>query len=191
MADESSRPDGSLTTPQLVAEIERVYGVRVSRQAVRSWMQRAEHPLPAEYVGVNGQAHCFRWDAFADWWEEEAARIDRRGSAEIDSMDWHAAKTVSARERAKRDVIETGLLEGRYGDTAEMEATAEDRARRAVQALRAIPSRLAPRLVGKHDELAIYREIEEEIIRVCGDISRDATKHLGDDFDDAGPDEAA
>ena len=83
--------------------------------------------------------------------------------------------------RPKKDIIETRRLEGKYADVAAMERTAEDRARQAVNLLRAIPSRLAPILVGK-EELEIDRLLDEEIRRVCAAIEQAA--RTGIDADD-------
>jgi hypothetical protein len=196
MGDPSSKPEGTLTTPQLVARIEAEFGLRLSSQSIRNYMARPNDPLPCAYKGKNGQAHLFAWEDFLTWFDAET---DRAGTLpeptspedpaaaphHIDSLDWHSARTVSAREQAKRDVLVTGKMEGKLGDIETMTRTAEDRARLAVQQLLAIPSRISPRLVNLADELAIDRIIDAEIRLVCQQIEADTRAALlgADDLD--------
>lgn len=185
MATPSVRPDGVITTPMLLDEIQREFGLVVSRQTVLSWVLREDNPAPVEYRGKSGQGHWYDWEAFKRWMREDIARQSAKpGGRHIDSADWHQAKTISARERAKRDVIETGILEERYGETGAMQATAEDRARKAVQMLSGIPSRVAPLLAAETDELVILRILDDEYRRVCTQIASDARVALGQAFDD-------
>lgn len=186
MGEATIKPAGSMTTLDLALEIERVYGVKVSRQAIRSWALRDADPLPRLYQGKTGQPHLYDWATFTHWWAREVERTERHSAdGDIDRLDWHAAKTVSAREQAKRDILETARLEERYADVATMRATAEDRARHAVQALMAIPARLAPRLAILSDELAIHRLIDAELREVCAHIATAARLDLGVDDDEA------
>ena len=187
MGDPSVKPEGTLTTPQLVAQIEAEFGLKLSSQSIRNYMGRPEdqHPLPCVYRGKNGQAHLFSWEDFLVWFDGETDRTNDGQSPlpgddstaapghHIDTLDWHSARTISAREQAKRDMLITGKMEGKLGDTDVMARTAEDRARLAVQQLLAIPSRIAPRLLNLSDELQIDRIIDAEIRLVCQQIEAD------------------
>lgn len=195
MASEINKShEGTLTTAELVAKIELELGLLLNPGTIRMWTGRDDNPLPVAYRGKNGQAHRFRWVEFLEWYEAySAAELPSSETAStdpenIDQLDWHNARTISARERAKRDIIETARLAGKYAEVAEMERIAEDRARHAVNLLRTIPSRLAPVLVGK-DELEIDRLLDAEIRRVCQRIEEAAQTAIGADLEHT--DEAA
>lgn len=205
MADPSHRPDGCLNTGEMCTKIEEAFDLRIARETIRSWANRDDDPLPIAYRAQKaGQSHWFRWVDFLEWFEREQDRqealatayAERQGSdnpaTAIDSLDWHSAKTISAREAAKRDIILTAKLEGRYADVASMERLAEDSARLAVQALLALPSKLAPRLAHISDELAIDRLLDAEIRAVCQALEAATRRTLAsDDLTDAGTDDAA
>jgi hypothetical protein len=186
--------EGTLKTSELQARMELDLGLIVSPITIRAWIDRDEHPLPVAYRGKNGQAHRFRWLDFLTWYEaeqERTAAFNRPDADDIDQIDWHTARTISARERAKKDILETRRLEGKYAEVTAMERAAEDRARHAVNQLRAISSRLAPVLVGK-DELEIDRLLDAEIRTVCAEIERAALAALdADGADDPLPEAAA
>lgn len=180
MGDPTHRPDGCLNTGEMCAKIEEAFDLRIARDTIRSWANRADDPLPIAYRAQKaGQSHWFRWVDFLEWFEREQDRqealatafADRQAgdnpAAAIDSLDWHSAKTISAREAAKRDILLTAKLEGRYADVTTMERLAEDSARLAAQALLALPSKLAPRLAGMRDELEIDRLLDTELRAVC------------------------
>jgi len=180
MGDPTHRPDGCLNTGEMCAKIEEAFDLRIARDTIRSWANRADDPLPIAYRAQKaGQSHWFRWVDFLEWFEREQDRqealatafADRQAgdnpAAAIDSLDWHSAKTISAREAAKRDILLTAKLEGRYADVTTMERLAEDSARLATQALLALPSKLAPRLAGMSDELEIDRLLDTELRAVC------------------------
>lgn len=176
--------DGLLKTTDLQARIELELGLIIDPSTIRAWIARDEHPLPVAYKGKNGQSHKFQWADFLAWYLEEQERAPVTSSAteaDIDQLDWHSARTISARERAKKDIIETRRLEGRYGDITVMEQTAEDRARQAVNRLMALPSRLAPRLALMADELEIDRLLDTEFRALCAEIERAATQAIGDE----------
>ena len=202
MADPSHRPEGCLNTNEMVAKIEEAFDLRVSRDTIRSWANRDDDPLPIAYRAQKaGQSHWFRWVDFLEWFEREQDRQEAIATAfadrapgdhpatAIDSLDWHSAKTISAREAAKRDILLTAKLEGRYADISTMERLAEDSARLATQALLALPSKLAPRLAGLSDELEIDRLLDTEIRHVCQALEAAARRALtADDLaDDAAP----
>lgn len=183
--------DGTLTTRQLVERIaetlttEDGQPLRITPAAVRSWIARDEDPLPPAYKGKNGQAHRFDWLEFLAWYDRELERQAQINTApvqvaaaHIDTLDWHAARTISAREQAKRDRIETAKVEGRYGEVTAMARLAEDRARQAQMALLAIPSRLAPVLAVETDELKIDMLLSDELRTVCQQIARAALQAL-------------
>lgn len=183
MGDPSPRPPGTLSTPELVDRIASELGLVFSRETIRNWTRRPENPLPVVYQGRSGQAHLFDWVTFLRWYEEEVARQDRAvaspdGAPDIDTMDWHTARTISARMQARRDQILTAKLEGKHGEVRAMELAAEDRARRAVAMLLAIPSRLSPRLAALTDELEIDRLLDQELRAVCAQIELDARAAL-------------
>ena len=181
MGDPSNRPEGTLTTPELIDAIEREFGLRLSREALRSWTRRETDPLPLAYQGKKGQPHLYSWVDFLEWFDRETNRQDQstaaiaatdgeQQEAHIDTLDWHSARTISAREQAKRDILATAKAEERYGEIDAMNRIAEDRARQAVQQLLAIPSRLAPRLAAISDETTIDQLLDEEIRSVCQQI---------------------
>lgn len=187
MADPSSRPEGSLTTAELVEKIHADLGLLFSRATVRMWADRPENPLPLLYRGKNGQAHYYDWLQFLEWFEAEQARDTARqaddAEPDIDQLDWHGARTVSARAQAKKDQILAKKVEGKYGDLEEMARTAEDRARHAVLQLRSLPARLAPRLALLHDEIEIDALLDQEIRAVCREIEKAALAALGADIE--------
>ncbi|NCC41473.1 MAG: hypothetical protein EOM21_19020 [Gammaproteobacteria bacterium] len=205
MGDPSNRPEGALTTSELVAAIAREFGDIYSNQTIRNWAARPEdkHPLPMVAKGKAGQAHLYDWVEFLTWFEAEKERQERAvasvaqpqtgadpAAPNIDALDWHAARTVSAREQAKRDILITAQLEAKVGDLETMARVAEDRARLAVQQLLAIPSRISPRLVNIADELVIDRLLDAEIRAVCQQIERDANAAIAAD-DEPEPEAAA
>ena len=160
MGDPSNRPEGTLTTTELVAQIAAEFGDIYSNQTIRSWSARPadQHPLPMVHKGKAGQAHLYAWSEFLAWYAEETERQAQAvanvaqsqapadpAAPSIDTLDWHAARTISAREQAKRDILLTAQLEAKVGDLETMARTAEDRARLAVQQLLTIPSRVSPR----------------------------------------------
>lgn len=174
--------DQLLKTTELQARIELELGLVIDASTIRYWVGRDEHPLPVAYRGKTGQSHKFAWTDFLAWYLEEQERSPLHSSAsedDIDQLDWHSARTISARERAKKDIIETRRLEGRYGEITAMEQAAEDRARQAVNRLMTLPSRLAPRLALMTDELEIDRLLDSELRALCGEIERAATLALG------------
>lgn len=186
--------EGTLTTPELLAKIELDLGLLLNPSTIRMWIGRDDNPLPVAYRGKNGQAHRFRWLEFLEWYEAYAgdpqiSEVDRTDPTQIDHLDWHNARTISARERAKRDIIETARLAGKYAEVAEMERTAEDRARHAVNLLRTLPARLAPQLAAMTDELAIDQLLDIEIRRICQRIEEAAQTAIGADLEHT--DEAA
>lgn len=197
MADPSHRPEGCLNTGEMCQEIEARLGLRVARETVRSWANREQDPLPIFQRGKAGQSHWFRWVDFLEWYEAEQDRQDAIATAfaaqsgdgqasTIDQLDWHSARTISAREQAKRDILLTAKLEGRYAEVDAMERLAEDSARQATQALLALPSKLAPRLAAISDELAIDRLLDSEIRAACQALEAAARRalaslDLGDD----------
>jgi phage terminase Nu1 subunit (DNA packaging protein) len=197
MSDPSSKEPGTLTTPELLAAIEEEFGLRLSREAIRSWVKRPDNPLPVAYKGKPGQAHLFRWLEFLEWFDRETesqqAATDKLATAadrpeleaHIDTLDWHSAKTVSAREQAKRDILETAKAEGTYGDLATMAHVAEDTARQAVQQLMAIPARIAPQLAAIDDETEVDRLLDAELRNVCQQIAAAASRSA--DADDDAP----
>lgn len=191
MADPSHRPEGCLNTRELCEEIEARLGLRVARETVRSWANRPEDqsPLPIHNRGKAGQSHWFRWVDFLAWYDQEQIRQEALAASyssqqgdglagTIDQLDWHSARTISAREQAKRDILLTAKLEGRYAEVDAMERLAEDSARQATQALLALPSKLAPRLVGLSDELEIDRLLDAEIRAVCQSLESAARRAL-------------
>lgn len=175
--------DGTLKTSELQARLEVDLGLIVNARTIRHWVERPENPCPVAYKGKNGQAHRFRWVDFLLWYEAEQERQAAIGhgpastETDIDQIDWHAARTISARERAKRDRLETRRLEGKYGDIQTMEQAAEDFARQAVNLMRALPARLAPVLVGK-TELEIDRLLDADIREICQTLERTARAAL-------------
>lgn len=190
MANESNPGiEGTITTSELVARIELELGLLLNPGTIRMWIGLKENPLPVAYRGKNGQAHRFRWVDFLEWYEAYSAVEQPSSDAEstdpetIDQIDWHQARTISARERAKRDIIETARLAGKYAEVAEMERTAEDRARHAVNLLRTLPARLAPQLATMTDELAIDHLLDTEIRRVCQRIEEAAQTAIGADLE--------
>jgi hypothetical protein len=205
MADPSHRPEGCLNTGEMIAKIEATFDLRLARETLRSWANRDDDPLPIAYrANKAGQSHWFRWVDFLEWFEREQDRQEAIAAAfadrpvgdghatAIDHLDWHSAKTVSAREAAKRDILLTAKLEGRYADVSTMERLAEDSARLAAQALLALPSKLAPRLAGLSDELEIDRLLDTELRAVCQALEQ-ATRRalsaadLAPDLDPAAP----
>lgn len=189
MADPSHRPEGCLNTGEMCHEIEARLGLRVARETVRSWANREQDPLPIFQRGKAGQSHWFRWVDFLEWYEAEQDRQDAIATAfaaqsgdgqasTIDQLDWHSARTISAREQAKRDILLTAKLEGRYAEVDAMERLAEDSARQATQALLALPSKLAPRLAAISDELAIDRLLDSEIRAACQALEAAARRAL-------------
>jgi len=169
--------DDLLSTMELAAEIELQTGVRVDRSAIRHWIALPENPLPVAYRGVNGQAHQFDRVVALTWFLDHIDGQRRPNDADpenLDELDWHSARTISARERAKKDILETRRLEGKYADVAEMERLAEDRARHAVLQLRTLPARLAPQLAIMTDELAIDALLDDELRTVCAAIEKAA-----------------
>ena len=180
-----------LKTTELQARIELELGLVIDGSTIRYWVGREEHPLPVAYRGKNGQSHKFRWPEFLAWYLQEQERSPLQSAAseeDIDQLDWHSARTISARERAKKDIIETRRLEGRYGDITAMEQTAEDRARQAVNRLMTLPSRLAPRLAVIGDELEIDRILDAELRALCAEIEGAARQALDAETD---PEETA
>lgn len=176
--------EGTLKTVELQAKIELELGLVVHARTIRSWVERPDNPLPVAYRGKNGQSHRFRWLDFLLWYESDQERLsaaadsgDDPESVDLDRLDWHSARTISARERAKRDILETRKLEGKYGDIQTFDQAAEDFARQAVNRFRAIPSRIAPALVGK-DELEIDRLIDAEIRAACQEMEQSARSAL-------------
>ncbi|NEV62265.1 hypothetical protein [Thiorhodococcus minor] len=139
--------------------------------------------MPCAYRGKNGQAHKFDWQDCRPWIEQNIVDSGALEETAIDDMDWHQARTVSARERAKRDRIETAALERRYVEAAALSGVVEDLARQAVLALRALPARIAPRLAALDDELAIGQALDEEIRTLCTEIERGALRILEEEPD--------
>lgn len=176
---------GLLTTKEVLARMESDLGIILHPSTIRSWISRPADPLPVAYRGRNGQAHRFDWLAVLAWYEAEIERTAQIGSqsdaaadSDINTLDWHSARTISARERAKQDILETRRLEGKYGEITAMEQAAEDWARQAVNALMSISSRVAPRLVAIADELEIDRILDAEIRAVCTQIEVAASAGL-------------
>lgn len=172
-----------IKTAQLLQRVEQEYGIVLTRQAVASWVARERDPLPTHYRGKNGQSHKFDWDLCRPWIEANLVEAGTTDAASIDTMDWHQAKTVSARERAKRDRIETAALERRYVEAAALSGVVEDLARQAVLALRALPARIAPRLAPLDDELEVGKVLDEEIRTLCTEIERGALRILEEEPD--------
>jgi phage terminase Nu1 subunit (DNA packaging protein) len=116
-------------------------------------------PLVPAYTGKNGQAR-FVWVGFLTWYDQygDVSNTHGRAVTDPDDLDWHCARTVSARAQAKRDILLTARLEGKYGDIKTMEQTGENAARQAVLTLLAIPSRIAPRLAALTDELEHFHD---------------------------------
>lgn len=183
---------GTLKTAELLAKIETELGLRIEQVTIRSWVNRAENPLVPAYTGKNGQAHRFVWVDFLSWYDQygDVPNTHGREPTDPDDLDWHGARTVSARAQAKRDILLTARLEGKYGDIKTMEQTSENAARQAVLALLAIPSRIAPRLAVLTDELAIDRLLDAEIRQVCADLEATALRAIDLD-DEPQPAEAA
>lgn len=179
--------EGTLTTKELLARIDAELGLKFHPSAIRHWIAREERPLPVAYKGKSGQSHRFDWVAFLEWYEGEEAETapgGEGGADDIDRMDWHGARTISARAQAKKDVILARKVEGRYGDVPEMRRTAEDRARQAVLALRGIPSRLAPKLALVTDEIEIDLLLDQEIRAVCQEIEEAALQAMEQELPD-------
>jgi len=174
-----------LKTADLLERIEADYGLRLDARTVQYWTTRLEDPMPVAYKGKSGQANRYNWDSAREWVERNVINAKPDGSNVIDAADWHQARTISARTKAKRDLLELGVLEEKYGDLAEVARTAEDRARHAVLQLRAIPSRLAPRLALLSDEIECGRLLAEEIRTVCQEIERSSRLAIGDDLESA------
>lgn len=195
----SNRPEfaDTLSTAELIARIELELGLLFDHDTIRMWVAKPDNPLPTVYRGKRGQAHRFRWVEFLEWYssafpaEQPTSDAPSTDPATIDQIDWHSARTISARERAKRDIIETARLAGKYADVGEMERTAEDRARRAVNLLRTLPARLAPQLAAMTDELAIDQLLDTEIRQVCQRIEAAAHSAIDADLDTDAPAEAA
>lgn len=86
-------------------------------------------------------------------------------------------RSRAAREafRAKREEIELQIKSGLLVPRSAMLAEAFECARRARNQLMAIPARLSPILAGMSDPVEISAALEEEIDRVCEELSRSAT----------------
>lgn len=170
-----------LKTSELLARLELELGLVLDQSTIRAWSLREEHPVPVAYRGKNGQSHRFCWPDVLAWYLEEQDRLAASSSpaaTDLDALDWHSARTISARERAKRDIIETRRIEGRYADVTTMRQVAEDRARHAVNLLRTLPGRVAPQLATMSDEVAIDHYLDVEIRSICQSIERAALDSL-------------
>lgn len=188
MSDAEHRDD-LLTTNQLLARIEEELGYVFDRETIVSWARRQSDPLPLAYRGRPGQSHKYDWLTFLSWFEAECERQDRvRGSADINTLDYHDARTIEMRERAKRSIIETNRQAGELGEVARMEAAAEDLARQAVTKLLAIPARLAPLLAAESDETRCDTLLQNELRAICNEIA--AAKPFADPAPDAPADSA-
>lgn len=188
----SDRWAGTLKTTELLAKIETDLGLCFDHKIVSAWVNRPENPLIPAYSGKNGQSRRFVWVDFLAWYDQygDVPNTHGREPTDPDDLDWHGARTVSARAQAKRDILLTARLEGKYGDIKTMEQTGENAARQAVLALLAIPSRIAPRLAALTDELAIDRLLDAEIRQVCADLEASALRSIDLD-DEPQPAEAA
>ena len=176
----SSETDSYIKTSELVAKIRDEFNVKIDVRTVTAWVSRQTDPLPTAFHAKRGQSRLFDWEQARPWIERE---ISRPLGAGIEGLDWHGARTISARAKARKDLLELGVLERRYVDARAVERTAEDRARQAVNLLRTIPSRVAPTLVGK-DELEIDRLLDAEIRRVCAAIEQAAREAIAGEADD-------
>lgn len=160
-----------LKTQDLITRIEDEFGLIFDRNTITAWTRREDDPLPVAYKGKAGQAHRFDWNDFLAWYDRETDRTEARTISDIDSIDFHEARTIDMRERAKRSIIETEREAGSLGDVDAMEAAGEDLARQAVNMLLAIPARLAPRLAAMSDETAVDELLQREIRQVCNVIA--------------------
>lgn len=160
-----------LKTQDLIQRIEDELGLVFDRNTITAWTRREEDPLPVAYKGKAGQAHRYDWLEFLSWYEREVERTEARTISDIDSIDFHEARTIDMRERAKRSIIETQREAGALGDVSAMEAAGEDLARQAVNMLLAIPARLAPQLAAMSDETAVDELLQREIRQVCNLIA--------------------
>lgn len=160
-----------LTTNQLIDQIEEEFGLTYDRNTITAWTRREDDPLPVAYKGRPGQGHKYDWLAFLDWFDRETSRQEEAASGSLDAIDYHEARTIDMRERAKRSIIETHAVAGTYGEIKAMERAAEDLARKAVQQLLNIAPRLAPRLAELEDEVAIDDLLQREIRLVCNAIA--------------------
>lgn len=169
-----------LKTQELIARIEDELGLVFDRNTITAWTRRDEDPLPVAYKGKAGQAHRYDWNDFLAWYDRETDRTEARTVSDIDSIDFHEARTIDMRERAKRSIIETEREAGTLGDVRAMESAGEDLARQAVNMLLAIPARMAPQLAAMNDETAIDKLLQDEIRQVCNVI---ANTNPGDEPD--------
>lgn len=161
------------TTNQLIDRIDQELGYVFDRVTITSWTRRDEDPLPLAYKGRPGQGHKYSWIEFLTWFERECDRQNRiRAPSDIDAVDYHEARTIDMRERAKRSIIETELQAGNLGEIARMQAVAEDLARQAVNQLVAISARVAPLLAVEDDATKIDEILQREIRNVSNQIAR-------------------
>lgn len=59
---------------QLITPAEAAKRIGVSHNTVRSWIRRAENPLPSVVVGQSGRNRKVITEAITPWLEAEAAR---------------------------------------------------------------------------------------------------------------------
>jgi phage terminase Nu1 subunit (DNA packaging protein) len=152
---------------RLESDLNRVY----DRRTITNWTCRADNPLPLAFKGTRGQGNKYDYDEVLAWLMEEDARqaLQRRNPDE--EIDYHTARTIEQRERAKQKIIETGVMEGKYGEIQRMQAAAEDLGRQAVQELLNIAPRLSPKLATIADEVEIDQLLQTEIRAICNKIA--------------------
>ncbi len=164
-----------LNTLALVARLHEDQGREYDRHTITAWTRRENNPLPLAYQGRPGQSNKYDYAEVLAWLEQEDARVDAR-SSDIDEMDWHLARTVEQREKAKQAQMATLARAGDLGVVAEMEKAAADLGYQAVQMLLNIPARLAPKLAELSDEIEIDHLLQQEIRAACNAIAKLQTR---------------
>lgn len=170
----------TLKTQELITRIEDELGLVFDRNTITAWTRREEDPLPVAYKGKGGQAHRYSWTDFLAWYDREIDRTEARTLDDIDSIDYHEARTIDMRERAKRSMMETQREAETLVEVSPLQAAVEDLGRQAVNMLLAIPARIAPQLATMTDETAVDALLQSEIRTVCNLI---ANAKPGDDLD--------
>ncbi len=160
-----------LNTLALVARLREDLGREYDRHTITAWTRREKSPLPLAYQGRPGQSNKYEYAEVRAWLEQEDARVDAQTS-DIDEMDWHLARTVEQREKAKQAQMVTLARAGDLGVVSEMEKAAADLGYQAVQMLLNIPSRLAPKLAEISDEIEIDHLLQQEIRAACNTIAQ-------------------
>lgn len=166
-----------LNTNQLIERIEAELGLVYDRNTITAWSRLPDDhpvgPMPVAYQGRQGQANGYRVADVLAWLSRYLEYQDAQSgdSESIKALDYHGARTVEMRERAKQAIMDTGERAGSLGMVAEMEAAAEDLGRRASEALLAIPDRLASALAACDDEVEVHRMLDVDLRRVCDQIA--------------------